>query len=177
MKRNGILTNGLVAFVSLFFLAGCITSGDETVYGSKIKVGDTLPQFSVTTNTGTTVSDESLQGAVGVIVFFYTPCTDCKHDMPIVNEVYERLRDNNGIRWIAISRSEGEEAVSAYWTSNDFTLPYSAQDDRAVYDLFAHSGVPRIYVSDANGVVRALYDDSVPLDGDAFERTLLSLLH
>lgn len=32
-------------------------------------------------------------------------------------------------------------------------MPYSAQSDKSVYELFATSTIPRIYVSDASGMV------------------------
>ena len=38
-------------------------------------------------------------------------------------------------------------------------LPYSAQTDRAVYNLFARGGVPRIYIADREGTVRLVYGE------------------
>ena len=110
-------------------------------------------------------------------MFFYTPCGDCKQAMPIINEVYERNKDNERMRWIAISRSEGEQNVAAYWEENHFSLPYSAQADRTVYDLFAYSGVPRIYITNRQGTVCATYDDSVPLDANDVESTIQTIVN
>lgn len=38
------------------------------------------------------------------------------------------------------------EAVAAFWQKYGLTLPYSVQPDRKIYDLFASSIVPRVYV-------------------------------
>lgn len=35
-------------------------------------------------------------------------------------------------------------------------MPWSAQEDRTVYELFASRYVPRVFVFDAQGTVRAL---------------------
>ncbi len=156
-------------------LFSCVDNQDEVV-GSKIEVGDALPTFSVTTNTGTTVSNKTLKGGVGVIVFFYTPCKDCQQALPVVDEVYRSLQTNSSIGWIAIGRSEAAATVASYWAAHNFVLPYSAQPDRTVYDLFAHSGVPRIYISDTSGVVQAMFDDSAPLTSEQLEAAILSLL-
>lgn len=43
-------------------------------------------------------------------------------------------------------------------------MPYSAQTDRSVYALFATAGIPRVYVSDNNGIVRAIYVEKVNSD-------------
>ena len=43
--------------------------------------------------------------------------------------------------------------------SYSFAMPYSPQPDRRVYSLFAPRLIPRIYVSDAQGIIRHMYVD------------------
>ena len=43
--------------------------------------------------------------------------------------------------------------------SYSFAMPYSPQPDRRVYSLFAPRVIPRIYVSDAQGIIRHMYVD------------------
>jgi hypothetical protein len=38
-------------------------------------------------------------------------------------------------------------------------MPYSPQADRSVFQLFAYTGIPRIYISSPDGVVRYVHDD------------------
>ena len=73
----------IAAIGSLFFFGSCINSTEDAQVGSKMQLGDKLPNFSVVTSTGQTVSNITLQGKVGVVVFFYTPCKDCIVAMPI----------------------------------------------------------------------------------------------
>lgn len=42
-------------------------------------------------------------------------------------------------------------------------MPYSAQEDRHIYELFAGTRVPRIYMSE-DGIIRAVFTDD-PLPG------------
>lgn len=51
--------------------------------------------------------------------------------------------------------------MAAYWKEQGFTLPYSAQEDRTVYELFAQTGVPRIYIVDEEGIIRSLFTDQM----------------
>ena len=150
----------------------CINDDTSSDNANKVNVGDNLPNFSVTSNDGAIYSNQSLLGHIGVIVFFYTPCTDCKQALPILNDVYEANKDNAAFRWICIGRSESVDDVTSYWESHHFTLPYSVQSDRNVYSLFANSGIPRIYITNPSGVVCAVYDDSSPLVREEFESTL-----
>jgi hypothetical protein len=38
-------------------------------------------------------------------------------------------------------------------------MPYSPQSDRRVYSLFAPRVIPRIYISDAQSIIRHMYVD------------------
>ena len=95
--------------------------------------------------------------------------------LPVFDALYKEYADE--LHWIAISRSEGNADVAAYWQENGFSLPYSAQDNRNVYDLFAYSGVPRIYLTNAEGIVIAMFDDSSLPDSLSLETLLLSILN
>ena len=58
---------------------------------------------------------------------------------------------------VAISRAEDEDAVAAYWKDNGLQIPYSAQNDRRIYELFASSIIPRIYFVSAQGIVTRVF--------------------
>lgn len=150
----------LYSLLSLFLLCcSCITedspSGEE-----RIGVGDVLPDFTVTLNDGTTFSSEDLYGMVSLVVFFHTSCPDCQQELPVLQRVYENYATSRQqVRVVCISREEGVSAVSAYWKENGLSLPYSAQEDKQIYSLFADSTIPRIYVVDKHLTVQAVYTD------------------
>ena len=154
--RNLIIL--LTVVPTLIPLAGCTTTHEDNQH--QLGVGDSLPTFKVETDDGTIYSNETLVGHVAVIFFFYTPCGDCKRELPILNQIYLDYRENNAIRCIGISRAESAVSVSAYWKANDLSMPYSAQNDRSVYELFATSEIPRIYITNRQGVICYAYDDS-----------------
>lgn len=139
----------------LLTVAGCSLS-DEEETTERIKVGDRVPLFTVQTVDSDdrigTFSTERLTGQT-VIVFFNTTCGDCQRDLPLLNDYYLLHRNDKGFQMVAISRGEGAGSVAAYWAANGLLIPYSAQDDRRIYSLFASSIIPRIYFCGANGVV------------------------
>ena len=65
---------------------------------------------------------------------------------------------------LAISRAEGAASIAGYWQEQHLTFPYAAQEDRTVYHLFAKSGIPRIYIVDAELTIRKVFTDN-PLAG------------
>lgn len=138
--------------------AGCIS--EDEPQGPSISVGEPLPQFSVEMNDGTVISTESLRGKVAVIVFFNTDCSDCRKELPVIQQLWNEVKDNPSVQVVPISREESATDILTYWEANSLTLPFSAQETREIYSLFAPSVIPRTYVSNPDGFITYAYDDS-----------------
>lgn len=153
----------LVLFSLLGIITGCIR---EDIKTGDVKVGDTLPVFEVVMNDGTVVTDSSLKGNVSVVMFFHTSCPDCQQALPVVQAIYDEYLAK-GVKFAVISRECPKDEIIPFWEEKGLNLPYSAQNDRTVYNLFASSRIPRIYISDENGTVRYIFtDDPVPSCSD-----------
>lgn len=136
-------------------LSSCVAEGQQDNKG--LKAGDPLPHFAVTLNDGREVTTESLRGKRVLIELFNTGCGDCRESLPVINALYESLKDNSGMEIFAIARAEEAPQLSLYWEENGFTLPYSPQPDRKMYELFASIGIPRIYIADTSGIITATF--------------------
>lgn len=121
-------------------------------------MGDKLPDFEVVMSDGSVVSNDSLEGNVSLVMFFHTSCPDCQQALPRVQEIYDEYLPK-GVSFALIGRECDKDEMEAYWAENGLNMPYSAQDDRSVYSLFASSRIPRIYISDENGTVRYIFTD------------------
>jgi peroxiredoxin len=140
---------------SMFLFAGCI---NEDAPSGDVKVGDRLPAFEVIMNDGTLVTDGSLMGKVSVVMFFHTSCPDCRQALPRVQEIYDEYVQKD-VLFALIGRECTEDEIRVHWEENSLDMPYSAQNDRSVYNMFASSRIPRIYISDENGTVRYIFTD------------------
>ncbi len=162
---NMLLYLLLLGCSSIF--AGCSMNDDEddnAEVTEKVKVGDLVPLFTVTMTYPETTNPQQdqttsqwstmhLKGQT-VIVFFNTSCKDCQRDLPQLNQYYLEHKDEPDFQMVAISREEDRESVAAYWAANGLVIPYSPQDDRRIYSLFATSIIPRIYFCTDNVVTR-----------------------
>ena len=148
-------TRFLLMALLLLSVAGCSMSDDEEEQTERIKVGDRVPTFSLTVENGGQVRTFSTARLTGetVIVFFNTTCPDCQRDLPLLDDYYLKHRDDEGFQMVAISREEGDASVAAYWEANHLQIPYFAQTDRRIYNLFATSIIPRVYFCGADGIV------------------------
>jgi thiol-disulfide isomerase/thioredoxin len=105
----------------------------------------------------TEVTAEQLSRGISVIMFFTTSCPDCRQTLPLIQTLYDEYASKE-VRFVLISRQEGRESIERYWRENGLTLPYSAQNDRVVYELFAQTRVPRVYIC-KDGIIKAIFTD------------------
>lgn len=146
----------LLLMTAVVFAACSMGDDDDGEVREYVKVGDRVPAFSVETvladGSTATFSTAQLTGET-VIVLFNTSCGDCQRELPRMNDYYLQHRHEKGFQMVAISRAEGAESVAAYWKEQGLSIPYSAQTDRRIYNLFASSIIPRTYFCSADGSV------------------------
>ena len=131
--------------------------------GDVVRVGQALPAFNVQLSDGTPAGNLQCRGKQSVIVFFHTTCPDCRRELAELQQVYAERGDS--VYFLCISRQQPAEEIETYWQDNRLTLPYSAQPDRAVYNLFATAYIPRVYVADTATVVRTVFVEQMGADG------------
>ncbi len=158
----------ILATLFLIAVVGCSTVVDDedNEVREYVTVGDRVPQFMVETlgADGETAifSSGNLTGET-VIVLFHTSCIDCQRELPRLNAYYLQHRSEPGFQMVAISREEGAESIAAFWQAQNLSIPYSAQTDRRIYNLFASSVIPRVYFCSPEGIVTKIYIEKVDL--------------
>lgn len=163
----------LISFVStlLFLVTSCIFEKPDR---EDLEVGDLVPDFSVTMNDGTVITGEMLRESPSCIVFFHTSCPDCQKVLPLINQLYEKY-SQAGVMFALISREEAGDTVSAFWKKKAFTMPYSAQSTREIYNLFAQTRVPRIYICEKGGMIRNIHTDNPIPESEELDSQLNSV--
>ena len=165
----------IVCLVAYAMVLPCSCIGEEDFIEEVVVVGDCLPDFEITMNDGTAMTGTMLRRVPSVIMFFHTSCPDCRQTLPHMQRLYDKYV-GRGVQFALISREEGEASVNAYWEENGFTMPYSAQDDRQVYELFAYRRVPRVYVSNATGIVYHIFTDNPTPTDEALDEAVRDVL-
>ena len=153
--------------LACLMLWGCGSIHEEDDVVERIVVGSRVPIFSVNVvdyeGLTTSFSTNRLYGET-VIVFFSTQCKDCQRELPELNEYYLKHKDDDGFQMVAISRAEGEQSVADFWSANNLQIPYSAQEDRKIYDLFASSVIPRVYFVSSSGIITKVLIENFDLE-------------
>ncbi len=150
------MKSSVLSLLLMLLLTGCVSDKEEPVWS--LQPGDELPEFTVEVN-GTPISTGMLRGCRSVIIFFNTNCKDCHAALPKIQEAYDKaVASDEDVRYLCIAREEGEEEIREYWRRHDLTLPYAAQTGRTVYNMFATSGIPRVYISNENLIIEKVYE-------------------
>lgn len=134
--------------------------GTDPDEGANLQVGDALPSFVVTMSDGTSVATSDLMGHPSVIVFFSTSCPDCQKELPEIQHLWDAT-DRTSVPILLIARAQEKADIERYWQTEGFSMIYSPQSDRSIYNLFATSRIPRIYISDCKGIIRYIHTDEV----------------
>ena len=163
----------LFVLIMLAVLTGCIK---EKQTGADLKVGDRLPDFEVVMDDGTVVTDEILSETVSVVMFFHTSCPDCRQVLPQMQKIYDEYA-STGVRIVLISREDSKESVESFWRENGLKMPYSAQNDRKVYEKFAATRIPRVYVNEKGGIIRYVFTDDPNPSYDEISTALENVIH
>jgi thiol-disulfide isomerase/thioredoxin len=134
------------------------------------KIGDLLPQFTVTTLDGKRFSSTELKDKVLVINLWATWCAPCRAEMPRLESEVWKNSNPNDFAMLAIAREETNEQITAFRKATGFTFPMAADPDRSIFKLFASGGIPRTYVIGKNGII--LYQ-SLGYERAAFDKLKL----
>jgi len=162
----------VMVFFTLFITASCI-SDDSSEIINHINIGDSVPKFSIEGVAGGSFNSTSFTGKRSLLVLFVTTCPDCQRELPVVNRIYDIVKDNPDILVLGISRGEDRSVIQEYWADAGFSIPAYLDPDRSVFDKFANSTIPRIYIIDENGIVEWMAIEKLEITEEALLAKLL----
>lgn len=147
------IKHSIIALLSIT-ISSCITENENTETINYINPGDRIPSFTVLDQNGALYkSTDLIIGKKSLLLFFNTECKDCRRELPIIEESYLNFKGDTNYCFMAIANEEPIESVNKYWKENNLTIPVYFDHDINVYSLFANNTIPRIYISDENGIV------------------------
>ena len=144
-------------FYTIIFIMFVMQSiySQEADSTSLTKVGQRVPEFSVTTIDGKHIQMGGLRDKVVWINFFATRCGPCMQEMPrLEKEIRQKFRNEDFIV-LAIGREHSAEELRVFQKEKGFNFLMTPDPNRKVYSLFATQSIPRNYIIGKDG--RILY--------------------
>ncbi len=141
-----------LAFFSFKLLPGAVQTAKQK------QMDQPAPAFAVTTLDGVAFNNTSLLGKVVIIDFWGTWCPPCVHELPELNEIYLKYKDDPRVQFLAIEApEEGESAdsVRRYLREHNITLP-GVFDTGNAQTAFHISFFPTLIILDPRGHIRTI---------------------
>ncbi len=105
--------------------------------------------FTLTDIEGKAWTLSALRGKVVLVNFWATWCPPCRKEMPDLQALYDRFRDQ-GFVILAIS-DEDVAKVKPFIAQRNISYPILLDPGRKVNDLFVVEGIPKSFVYDRSG--------------------------
>jgi thiol-disulfide isomerase/thioredoxin len=105
--------------------------------------------FTLTDLDGHKWTRKALIGKVVVVNFWATWCPPCRKEMPDLDALYKRFKDQ-GLIVLAIS-DEDEQKVRAFLKKRPVSYPVMLDKGRQVNELYRVEGIPKTYIYGRDG--------------------------
>ncbi len=106
--------------------------------------------FTLTDLQGKTWTLTELKGKVVLVNFWATWCPPCRKEMPDLEALYNRFKDE-GFVILAISEDEETAKVGPFIAEHKITYPILLDPGSKVNELFHVEGIPKSFVYDRDG--------------------------
>ncbi len=119
------------------------------------QTGFTAPDFTLDILGGGTVSLSDLRGQAVLVNFWATWCPPCRAEMPAIQRVYDRYRDQ-GFTVLAVDLQESDAQVAAFAEDMGLTFPILMDRDGSVFARYRVMALPSTFFVDRDGIIREL---------------------
>jgi thiol-disulfide isomerase/thioredoxin len=163
-----IVVIAIVVFVGLASRQQVVPENATKAVGqSNLKVGDTAPEFSVTTNAG---PFDLASVSTPVLLEVFAPwCPHCQHEVAILNDLSTKYAGKLAI--VAVSGDavdyehngpESQANVNAFASQWQTKYPVAFDQNLKVAGLYLHSGFPSIHLIDKSKKITFQQEGEVP---------------
>jgi thiol-disulfide isomerase/thioredoxin len=128
-------------------------SGAFTRAGLKV-VSDlkALPDFSAPLLGGGKTSLADYRGKVVFLNLWATWCGPCRSEMPSMEKLYQRYKDQ-GLEILAVNLREDDESIRTFMRQNGLSFPVVLDKSGDIGSLYGVMAIPTSYVLDRQGRV------------------------
>ena len=125
-------------------------------YGYIVKIGQQVPDFSMTAIDGKTVKIDDLKGKVVMLQFTASWCGVCRKEMPHIEaDIWKKYKSNQNFELYGIDLDEPLEKVEKFAKEIPVTYPLALDPKGSIFYQFAEkgAGVTRNVIIDKSGKI------------------------
>jgi len=153
--RAVALAVGVVVIAFSVVLATQVGGDPRSDASTSRLLGDPVPEFTVRTLDGATVTDASLAGKAVIVNFWNTWCIPCHEELPALKEFFREHADDPSFAMVGIVRDDTARAVRSYVTAQEMRWTIALDSDAAASLAFGTRGQPETFAISPDGVIEA----------------------
>ncbi len=141
----------LVAWIAIFALLALLAFGLLRNQEGPITVGETVPNFTLTTFEGDQISLGSLKGKVVVLNFWASWCKPCEEEAAELETAWRMYQPSGEVIFLGVDYVDTEPEAKAYLEKFDVTYPNGPDLRTQISQAFRIRGVPETYIIGKDG--------------------------
>ncbi len=139
-------------------------------------IGQAAPDFTLKSLNGGDISLSSYKGKVVLLNFWATWCTPCRDEMPPMNKLYLKYK-NNGLVVLAVSTDDSTMVVEKFLIKNHVDFPVLLDTGKTVAKTkYRINAQPTTFLIGKDGTIIKKYFGSVNWMDDTIQKEITSLL-
>ena len=163
----------LILSLSTFVMFFVKSTNGNTVFAdveTGVNVGQKASPFKLSTVDGKELELGSVaKDKVTLLVFGATWCPSCRHEIPILKEYYNELKDD-GLNVLAIDIQESEKKVKSFVEKQQINYPVVLDSSAKAAMLYKVVGIPLNVILDKSGVI--VYKENRPPGKEVLKKLL-----
>jgi cytochrome c biogenesis protein CcmG, thiol:disulfide interchange protein DsbE len=117
-----------------------------------VVVGDTAPDFSITADSGRTITPSTFGGKLLVLNFWATWCQPCIEELPSLNQFQKRF-EKSGVVVLGVSVDKDEKAYRDFLARARVSFLTARDPDAKINADYGTLKFPETYIIDGRGKV------------------------
>lgn len=109
--------------------------------------------FTLHDGVGNTLNFEDLKGKVVFINFWATWCAPCIAEMPSIQSLYDRYKDNPQVVFAIINVENKDAKALKFIKKKEYTFPIYFPDASLIPKVYESKGIPTTFVLDKDGFI------------------------
>ncbi len=169
-----ISTGRILAWTGILGLLALLAFGVLRSQRGPLQIGDTVPDFTLTTFEGETIALKELRGKVVLINFWASWCKPCEEEAADLEAAWRYYQPRGDVVFLGVDYVDTPTKAQQYLEKFDITYPNGPDLGTRISHAYRTTGVPETYIVDRQGKLAAF--KLVPFSSLAEIRSLIDPL-
>ncbi len=130
-----------------------VNNKNKVKHSSSPTTGHIAPDFTLPDIKGINVTLSELRGKVVLLNFWATWCVTCSEEMPAMEKLYQRFKNDNFEMLTVNIDKLGRSAVEPYMKKLELTFPVLLDPEGKISRMYQLTGVPETFIIGKDGVI------------------------